>query len=655
MLGNKLKEAERAIIITLLAILLLAFCFWSMKLPLIYKILIPFASLVIFIWVILVLFDVCIIPKRAWICFFGFVIIVAYFLCPVFVHVEFVNTKNLPIDGIVLIDGSDVAEGDAVNFFFPRGDFEVTYTGKFRAPVKVFLKRHWHPLPVWEKVILEPAPFNFEKIPIYDPNEFVELFPQIKVAGKSLDNDAVDLNIEKSTLFPIGEYDITFSTQFFEKTAHFSPQELQELEKITLYPNNQTVLLGTREVAWIENFMREYLELSAQCIIQDKGFPKQLYLYSKNATLSLGDMLFVLCQKHSNAAVFFSPKNQDYFLGAQADECYPGLIQGTIPASINGVRTEQFIYDSLSSVTRTIPFSFGNLNQKQHLLDWAMSFDIEYGRYVPEEGKSEATFSTCEIISDYLTKEQCENADLAGWVSESSGIWWFGEYDYPVSSGVIGWRYILELSDNFGIPTTQYLVLKDIDLFKKKDAALFALSKELVDEGLVEVGSHTKSHPLLGKVPYDLAMDELSGSKKELEILYNTTIFGFRNPYLSLVQGDSVKNEQALAESGYSYYSLYGDYSKTIINNRTLEHKPINFYGYMGYASPEHLNAAISQRRYIISLDHPWNIYFTELETDRGILLEEQPKQPVQMKALILEALSKGVHFTTVEEITVLV
>ena len=189
------------------------------------------------------------------------------------------------------------------------------------------------------------------------------------------------------------------------------------------------------------------------------------------------------------------------------------------------------------------------------------SFDVEEEQ---EEWLHFMELNGFVILKDVLTQEECENADLAGWVSKSSDIWWFGEYGYPVSSGMIGWRYILELSEDFGIPTTQYVVSKDINLFKKKDEALFTLSKELVDEGLVEIGAHTKSHVKLDKIPYAKAMSELSDSKKELEILYNTTIFGFRNPYLALVEGNSAKNEQALAKTSYTYYSLYGDHTKSI-------------------------------------------------------------------------------------------
>ena len=105
-----------------------------------------------------------------------------------------------------------------------------------------------------------------------------------------------------------------------------------------------------------------------------------------------------------------------------------------------------------------------------------------------------------------------------------------------------------------------------------------------------------------------------------------------------------------MAETSYSQYSLYGEPRSVRIGNKTVTHKPINFFGYLGYAGPGHLDAAAGLP-YVISLDHPWNIMFHEKETPQGIILEEAPEQPVQNLALILEAMSRGYWFTTVEEI----
>jgi len=73
----------------------------------------------------------------------------------------------------------------------------------------------------------------------------------------------------------------------------------------------------------------------------------------------------------------------------------------------------------------------------------------------------------------------------------------------------------------------------------------------------------------------------------------------------------------------------------------------------MSYATEGHLNKALQELPYVISLDHPWNIQFSEVETEQGIKLIETPEQPVRKLALILEAMSKGVWFTTVQDIRI--
>lgn len=610
-------------------------------LPLAYKIGIPLLAILAALRVAGVISHK---PLAQWLLILAFAAGIVVLL-PAYYSVSFVNTKGVPINGTVLVDGDILREisGENVWFFLPRGKFTLTYTGAFRAPQQEE-RRFWSGLYQRRAITLAPGTFDHGKTIFTEPYKLVFFSPEIRLKGKTIDGNAIDAVGGPHTRFPYGEYEVEYVTRFLSNDARITPGSIPD--NVTLLPNKNTVILTEQEAGWIERYLRDYLELSAQGIIPDAGFPKQYHLFTKNATLSLGDMLFVLCQLDKREQpVIYAPRDWQYGGGGGTD-CYASLLEGRVPDVIEGKRAEQAIYEQVSDVTRTIPFAFGDLNQKRRALDWALSFDIEYGRYVPAEGVSPASASTCAVSSKYLSAEQCADPDFAGWTTPAKSVWWFGEYGYPVSSGLVGWRYILELGSQYGIPSTHYVVVRDARLFGEKDNAVLKLSQQLARQGLIEVASHTRYHTRLDMVPESTVREELLQSRLELERLYDVPVTGFRPPYLSMVNGSIEATESALKEAGYSYYSVYGDH-----RGSAVEHKPINFFGYLGYATPELLDAAFSQRRQVISLDHPWNILFRE--QGEPVVLEEAPAQPVQTKALILTALSRGAHFTTVRDLEI--
>jgi len=572
---------------------------------------------------------------------------VCYVLLPTAYLVKFVDSQGASIEGMITAKGPIITSstGNYTVLFVPKGQ----YTATFHAPYRINVTEtvpywRWSPIEL-RRVVLYPDSFTF-KTRFVEPYERA-LSPRISVKGTTIDDVPYAKEGTRQTEFAYGEYTVQAATEYFNATFDVSPDSIPTQVNLSL--NDNALQLTIKEAKQIKAFVADYVDLAARRII-DGGFPKQYHLYKKNQTLSLGDMLFVLCQlRQPEQPVLFVPKATTYQQEG-SEECYRSLLESNVPKTINNTRAEQAIYEQLSDVVRTVPFDFGELNQKRHVLDWALSYDVEYGRYVPESGLSESTYTTCQVAPEYR-KAMCDDPDLAGWVSQSTGTWWFDEYEYPVSSGMIGWRYILSLSERYGVPTTQYMVSKDIELFKDKDLRVFEFSKNLADQGFIEVGGHTRYHTHLGKVPKKVAREELRLAREELEALYNTTVTGARNPYLTLVDNSTRETEQALADFGYTYYSHYGNYSKRSYNTTTITHKPINFFGYVAYATPGHLDAALQQLDYVVSLDHPWNIQFHE--TDPPIRLEEAPKQPVQKRALILEAMSRGAHFTTVEEVEV--
>jgi peptidoglycan/xylan/chitin deacetylase (PgdA/CDA1 family) len=631
----------------LLSIVLTIAVYASLQLPIIYKaIAVPIAVL-FYVYLTVRIFELAEPPH--WLNVTVIVLLVAtiYFLFPTIYNVNFVDTNGQQIEGIVLANG-DVYSGQKIVFLQPRGYYKIRYTGVSREVIAQNKNTIFNPLPVVKTITLAPGTYNYAKTKFYDPYKQEEVVPEIEVKGKDIDGKAIELKADINTRIPYGSHEIRFDTKYFSKTEKTDPVYAVQSE-ILLQPNENTVVLNDEEIKWVQNYMRDYLDLSARRIIPEGGFPKQYHLYTKNQTLSQGDMLFLICQlNQEEQPVHYILKDSEFVKGGDEKECYLTILNGRVPAKMHGVRTEQIVYDYLVDVPRTIRFDFGALNQKKHVLDWALSYDIEYGRYVPRSGVSDATYSTCDVAPGFLTQQQCSDADFAGWASRSTGTWWYNEYGYPVSSGLIGWRYILELSDDYGIPTTDYIVTKDLKLFEEKDPAIIALSKKLAKEGLMEVGSQTRYHTRLDMVTEAEAKIELRESRKYLEEFYNVSVVGIRTPYLSLVNGDISDTEGALEETGYKYYSLYG-------MHRTdgVEHKPVNFYGYMSYAEQGHVNKALRELKYVISLDHPWNIQFKEIETEKGTLLEEAPEQPVQKLALVLDAMSKGAWFTTVDRIKI--
>jgi peptidoglycan/xylan/chitin deacetylase (PgdA/CDA1 family) len=52
----------------------------------------------------------------------------------------------------------------------------------------------------------------------------------------------------------------------------------------------------------------------------------------------------------------------------------------------------------------------------------------------------------------------------------------------------------------------------------------------LVDGGLIEIGAHTRHHPMLSQLSFDRQKEEIQSSKKDLETLLSKKIAGFAYP-----------------------------------------------------------------------------------------------------------------------------
>jgi peptidoglycan/xylan/chitin deacetylase (PgdA/CDA1 family) len=71
--------------------------------------------------------------------------------------------------------------------------------------------------------------------------------------------------------------------------------------------------------------------------------------------------------------------------------------------------------------------------------------------------------------------------------------------------------------------------------------------------GLIEVGAHTVTHPVLGSLPVAVQRDEIQGSRAQLEELLGTTVGSFAYPYGSRARSDYTAETVAIVrEAGFS-------------------------------------------------------------------------------------------------------
>ena len=411
------------------------------------------------------------------------------------------------------------------------------------------------------------------------------------------------------------------------------------------------VSLTNEEAEHIINFLTDYLVFSEEgrLDVEDRGFPKQFYLYDKDKVISLGKMLFLFFQRQTYEAMdindphYFIPKKQSFKLVGRASDVKEGYklaLNGNIPKKVSGMELQDFIYQILVKGGSNFNYDIDNLNTEHRGIEIAFTFDIESGRYVSEA--SEVAISPCKDENYSLGLEEgekiCGNPAYVAWMSPRDDKITYTQYLYPQVSGILGFMEILNYSERYGIPTTNFIVKKDIVAFNILDTELVNKAKSLIKKGLFEVGSHTRYHTHLGHVDEKIAKKELIESKLFLEKFFNTTVSGFRAPYLSILKDDETY-VKALEEAGYTYYSSYpneGWYSGKVPGYQIV-HKPWNMERYAAYITPKEFREMIGEKEYIIALDHPWDMVYQD-----GNVLVEDPELRHNYRAIVLTAISNG-------------
>ncbi|MBW3018971.1 hypothetical protein KY329_02180, partial [Candidatus Woesearchaeota archaeon] len=305
-------KPRRLTLFALMTLALAAAIFASFRLPIMYKAIAPPVAIMLYLFVTVILFDLARTPKWLNVAILILLIAAVYLLFPTIYYVKFVDSQ--PIEGI-LIAGEQVHTGEKVFAIVPRGIYLLQYTGKYRESLIQQKNTIFNPLPVIKTITLKPGTFAYSSTKFYEPYKQKELFPSVVVRGKDIDGNPVELNGDTNTRIPFGTYTIGFDTQYFSETRRIKPETYYEQE-IILNPNKNTIVLSYEEAEWVRNYVKEYLDLSARRIITEGGFPRQYHIYTKNYTLSLGDMLFIVCQmSQQEQPVYYSPKNMNYVKG----------------------------------------------------------------------------------------------------------------------------------------------------------------------------------------------------------------------------------------------------------------------------------------------------------------------------------------------------
>ncbi|MBU1975494.1 MAG: polysaccharide deacetylase family protein [Nanoarchaeota archaeon] len=499
---------------------------------------------------------------------------------------------------------------------------------------------------------LQPVMLRVSSFAFTDPTTTLELSPMLYAKGINILGDTVNQELGPEQELMYGNYIITVYDKNFARDAEIHGDRIflygEPQNMLLLEPNDNFLRLEPKEVEYVFNYISDFLEYSEHLASDDRGLPKQFYIYSKDHVMSLGDMLFLVCLKGAYVGPgadyqYYMPKWKEYTLGELAHnhtDCYASALNGTIPGMVENGGSDAQVFELLkaAAISSVKPLE---LNTKKRGPDIAFTFDIEAGRYVWEDnglsiGPCESADYSLGLKDDEIV---CDDPAYVAWMTPTTGETTYTQYPYPQVSNLLGYEQILDYSERYGIPTTNYIVKKDLLAIQKLDQSLIDRTNVLIGDGLFEVGSHTRYHTHLGVVEPAIARAEIRKSKEFLEEYFDTSVYGIRAPYLSKI-GDEDNHADEVQKAGYAYYSSVGEnFGK--VRGKGLVHKPYSGEPYLAYDNPIDFRHKVNTYSYLITLDHPWNLVYDEVEEEE-YKLRENPGLLDNHRALILTAISNG-------------
>ncbi|MBT5022204.1 polysaccharide deacetylase family protein [Candidatus Woesearchaeota archaeon] len=535
---------------------------------------------------------------------------------------------------------------------------------------------------VFQQIILEPKYINLTQFSFFDPTTALNIFPEIKAIGKNIlgehisetyfieSIDAVDSNLM------YGDYYLIIGDEFFNGVAEFRGDLVFQDDLLTndivLKSNSKFLKLNNVEFNYVKNFVKDYMLYSSEgeFELENRGLPRQYYLYNQDELISLGKMLFLLCQAETFNAMgvepeeYFVPREQLYEFGLEPQNvvgCYARGLTGEIPqevlATVDGadsiVKLEDALFFVLTGDDEGFEYSINSvddLNIEVRGINVGFTFDVESGRYVFEENNF--AVSPCEFVTYGIGLNSseliCDDPALVAWMSPRRGTVSFDEYAYPVVSGIVGYDQTLSYGELYGIPVTNYYVQKDLLAFEETEPELISRTQKLVDLGLIEVGSHTRYHTHLGLVDKDVAKLELIESREFLEEYFGSSVVGIRAPYQSMI-GDEKTYAVALGDAGYEYFTQLGEYVGLVPGSNVLHKQWNGNWQYFSETKSDEVIFMLDNKDYLITLDHPWNMAYAD-----DVVLKEKPDSLVNHRANILSVVANGGIPTLAKDIEVM-
>lgn len=571
-----------------------------------------------------------------------------YLLIPVRVQVGVENTLQLPQEAKLRLYGSGIplhgTNTASQVYYLPKGLYFFTADRYGFRPAREIMF-------VWRsssrKIVMEERYIRLNWT-FTDPTGTIALDPSFAVQGVDVRGQEIDTVLRRHDALPYGWYQVRVHDVHFERTYPLEGHVLNA-SGFRLMPNDRFYTVTRQEYEYVANFMREYLQLSSQGIIDEplRGYPKSYHLATRDRTLSFGDMVFLLCEAaayNGTAEGYFVPANKKYTVADDvfdASACYRHALAGYVPLSIN--------HTAMSSLLGNGSYYPWDemVNEKGRKGLLALTFDVESGRYINGRNKGLSAIDPCS--SDVARKGlpagvSCDDADLIGWFTNVDGEP-NGSIPYPWSSGIIGYRDILELSTQTGIKATHFMVVRELEVYREYDPLLLEQLRAAAAAGLVEVGLHSRYHSNLEHADPEHVAQELAEDKLLLETAFGTAVQGYRAPYLSILQNNLSLHESALLAANFTYYT-----HDLGTRGVSLQHKPYTMY-YLAERDISEIGGHANYYGYAMSLDHPWNLYYSEVRSGDDWYLQYNASRAGRAKALVLEAVSEGYVPVTVREL----